>query len=67
MHTVALVDALKRALKSRGITYSALAARLGLSEAGVKRMFSKHDFTLQRMDDVCSGSSSFFPATGFVR
>jgi transcriptional regulator with XRE-family HTH domain len=54
MRTVALVDALKRALKGRGITYAALAARLGLSEASVKRMFSRRDFTLQRMDDVCS-------------
>jgi transcriptional regulator with XRE-family HTH domain len=54
MHTVALVDALKRALKSRGITYAALASRLGLSEASVKRMFSRRDFTLQRMDDVCT-------------
>ncbi len=53
MRTVALIDALKRALKGRGITYAALAARLGLSEASVKRMFSRRDFTLQRMDDVC--------------
>ena len=55
MHTVSLVEALKRALKSRGITYAALAAKLGLSEASVKRMFSRRDFTLQRMDDVCYG------------
>src|ERR1700720_1058146 len=54
MNTIALVDALKRALKGRGITYAALAARLGLSEASVKRMFSRRDFTLQRMDDICS-------------
>jgi transcriptional regulator with XRE-family HTH domain len=54
MRTVALVDALKRALKGRGITYAALAAKLGLSEGSVKRMFSRRDFTLQRMDDVCT-------------
>ena len=54
MHTVALVEALKRALKSRGITYAALATKLGLSEGSVKRMFSRRDFTLQRMDDVCT-------------
>jgi transcriptional regulator with XRE-family HTH domain len=53
MNTIALVDALKRALKGRGITYAALAARLGLSEASVKRMFSRRDFTLQRLEDVC--------------
>ncbi len=60
MHTIALVDALKRALKGRGITYAALAARLGLSEASVKRMFSRRDFTLQRMDDVCTVSGVDF-------
>ena len=54
MRTVALVDALKRALRGRGITYAALAAKLGLSEGSVKRMFSRRDFTLQRMDDVCT-------------
>ena len=53
MHTVMLVDALKRALKGRGITYAGVAAGLGLSEASVKRMFSRRDFTLQRMEDVC--------------
>ncbi len=53
MHTVTLVDALKRALKGRGITYANVAAGLGLSEASVKRMFSRRDFTLQRMEDVC--------------
>jgi hypothetical protein len=50
MHTVALVDA----LKGRGVTYATLTKRLGLSEASVKRMFSRRDFTLQRMDDVCT-------------
>src|SRR4051812_45709001 len=35
-HTGMLVDALKRELRSRGITYAALAPRLGLSEASVK-------------------------------
>jgi transcriptional regulator with XRE-family HTH domain len=53
MHAGALVDALKRMLKGRGLTYAAVAAGLGLSEAGVKRMFSRRDFTLQRLEDVC--------------
>jgi transcriptional regulator with XRE-family HTH domain len=60
MHTVALVDALKRALKGRGITYAALAARLGLSEASVKRMFSRKEFTLKRLDQVCQLTHSDF-------
>jgi transcriptional regulator with XRE-family HTH domain len=53
MHAVTLVDALKRMLKGRGMTYAAVAAGLGLSEASVKRMFSRRDFTLQRLEHVC--------------
>ena len=53
MHAVTLVDALKRMLKGRGITYAGVATGLGLSEASVKRMFSRRDFTLQRLEDVC--------------
>jgi len=53
MHAVTLVDALKRMLKGRAITYAVVAAGLGLSEASVKRMFARRDFTLQRLEDVC--------------
>ncbi len=53
MHAVTLVDALKRMLKGRGMTYAAVAAGLEMSEASVKRMFSRRDFTLQRLEDVC--------------
>ncbi|MEO8305629.1 MAG: helix-turn-helix transcriptional regulator [Betaproteobacteria bacterium] len=60
MHTMTLVDALKRALKGKGITYAKVAAGLGLSEASVKRMFSRRDFTLQRMDDVCQAAGIDF-------
>ena len=53
MQAANLVDALKRLLKAQGITYAKVADGLGLSEAGVKRMFSRGDFTLQRLADVC--------------
>src|SRR6185369_9056719 len=53
MHAVALVEALKRMLKGRAMTYARIAAGLGLSEASVKRMFSRRDFTLQRLEDIC--------------
>jgi transcriptional regulator with XRE-family HTH domain len=53
MQAASLVDALKRLLKSQGITYAHVAAGLGLSLAGVKRMFSRRDFTLQRLEDIC--------------
>lgn len=49
-----LVQAVKKNLKSRGITYAELAKNLNISEAGVKRMFSKEAFTLQRLDEICS-------------
>lgn len=49
-----LIDALKRALKSRGMTYRALAARLELSESAVKHMFSTRNFSLRRLDEVCA-------------
>jgi hypothetical protein len=53
MQATRLVDALKLLLKGQGITYAQVAAGLGLSEAGVKRMFSRGDFTLQRLEDIC--------------
>ena len=49
-----LTAALKRCLKSRGLTYAALARRLRLSEASVKRLFSARSFTLARVEQICS-------------
>src|SRR3954465_10691989 len=51
--TAVLVDTLKRELKSRGITYAAVAKQLGMSEASVKRMFARKEFTLSRLDRIC--------------
>jgi hypothetical protein len=53
MFAVALIDTLKRNLKGRAITYAALGKGLGLSEASVKRMFSRRDFTLRRVEEIC--------------
>jgi transcriptional regulator with XRE-family HTH domain len=52
MGTEQLLDALKRVLKSRRVTYAELAARIGLSEASVKRLFSQQTFTLVRLHEV---------------
>ena len=60
MHAIALVESLKRMLKGRAITYAMVAAGLGLSEASVKRMFSRRDFTLQRLEDICRVSGLDF-------
>ncbi len=51
--TQALVDELKLQLKATGITYARLAAQLGLAESSVKRMFSRGEMTLARVDEVC--------------
>ena len=51
--TSSLVEALKRELKARSITYAQVARAIGMSEASVKRMFSQESFTLKRFDEVC--------------
>jgi hypothetical protein len=47
-----LVEALKKCLRARGITYAVLARELHLSEASVKRLFSRGTFTLARVEEV---------------
>jgi len=51
--TLALVSALKRALKTHGVRYQDVAHELCLSMATVKRMFAEASFTLERLDQVC--------------
>jgi len=46
------VDALKRSVRARGLTYAQLAAKLGVSEPTVKRMFSRRAFTLARIEQI---------------
>ncbi len=50
---VAVVDALKRALKAKKLTYAHVARELAISEASVKRMFASGRFTLSRFEQVC--------------
>jgi len=50
----ALVNALKQVLKEHGITYDDVAKALGLSLGSVKRLFSKYDFSLDRLDQICA-------------
>jgi transcriptional regulator with XRE-family HTH domain len=52
--TLELVEALKAALKAQGLTYAGVAARLGISEATVKRLFARGGFTLKRLEAVCA-------------
>src|ERR1700741_5417702 len=46
------VEALKKSVRARGLPYAELARRLQLSEASVKRMFSRGTFTLARIEGV---------------
>ncbi len=48
-----ITDALKKALKARGMTYAALGRHINLSEGSVKRLFSTHSFTLRRLGQIC--------------
>lgn len=47
-----LTASLKRLLRSRSITYAQLAREIGLSEASVKRVFSRRSFTLSRLEQI---------------
>lgn len=46
------VEALKKSLRARALTYAELARRLGISEPSVKRMFSRGSFTLARIEQI---------------
>jgi hypothetical protein len=47
-----LVTALKAELKASNVTYADLAKHLQMSESSIKRVFSKADMPLSRIDDV---------------
>ena len=48
-----LVAALKKELKAAGMTYADLARALGMAESSVKRMLSRADMPLSRIDAIC--------------
>jgi transcriptional regulator with XRE-family HTH domain len=48
-----IIGSLKKLLKSRGMTYAALAKRIGLSEPSVKRIFSRSTLSLGRLQQIC--------------
>jgi len=48
-----LIVTLKSLLKRRGITYREVGQRLSLSEASIKRLFADHNFSLNRLDQIC--------------
>ncbi len=50
--TLDLVTCLKAELRRAGLTYADLAESLGMAESSIKRMFSKGDMPLSRIDEV---------------
>ncbi|MGC1439795.1 MAG: helix-turn-helix transcriptional regulator [Burkholderiaceae bacterium] len=55
-----LITALRAELKVAGMTYANLADALGTSESTVKRMFSRRDMTLSRVDEILKALSLDF-------
>jgi DNA-binding Xre family transcriptional regulator len=51
--TAQLLDALKKCLRAKGLAYRDVAQALDISEASVKRIFSRQTFTLARLEQVC--------------
>jgi len=51
--TEAIHDALKRVLRSSGKTYAEAAKVLKLSEASIKRLFSRAELSLERLEILC--------------
>jgi len=49
-----LLEELKLALRERGLRYREAAQALRISEASVKRLFSRGGFTLERIDALCA-------------
>jgi len=56
----AVIDVLKAELKARRLTYAEVARRIDMSEASIKRMFSERNFTLARLDEICTAAGVEF-------
>ena len=51
--TEQILGALKKSLRAKGLTYRDVAEALHMSEASIKRIFSRKTFTLTRLEQVC--------------
>ena len=54
--TARIILALKRGLRSRGITYAMLAKRISLSEPSIKRILSRGSLSLPRLERICEAA-----------
>ncbi len=50
---VGLLQQLKKELRTRGISYKDVGQRLSLSESSIKRIFTKHAMSLERLEIIC--------------
>lgn len=48
-----IFDSLRAHLKARNFTYKHLAEGIGVSEPTIKRIFSSHDCSIERLDEMC--------------
>ena len=53
MNTYKVIKVIKTELKKNKITYSQVAQRLEMSEAGVKKLFNKDDISLKKIELIC--------------
>ena len=51
-----VLTVLRAELRASGITYKALAERIGMSESSVKRMFGQKDMALSRLAQICKAA-----------
>jgi transcriptional regulator with XRE-family HTH domain len=51
-----LLQALRAEMRRAGLTYRALAGRVGMSESSIKRVFSQADMSLSRMSQFCQAA-----------
>ena len=63
-HVTAAWSKPERELRARNITYCAVAKRLGMSEASVKRMFSQREFSALAIDAICEVAGMEFSRPG---
>ena len=52
--TAQLLQALKHAIRTRGLTYRDIASQIDISESSLKRWFSDQSVTLKRLEDICN-------------
>jgi DNA-binding Xre family transcriptional regulator len=51
-----VLQVLRAELRAAGLTYKALAGRIGMSESSVKRMFGQKDMALSRLAQICKAA-----------